>query len=294
MGSYKVSYKVLKQQGDDMIATAKLVDGYAEQVTKIRDKLGDDALLAEVRKNLSQLNLQLVESRVVLNTAGEFLVKTVDSYSDVEVRQVKKVDGTKAHNRDFYKNPVVVASAGGAVAGAAVGAMGSPASGGGAGAVGGPVPETSTTTVNYSENYTDNSVNTTYNEPMPANAAVTPSAQTQPGDYTGGVSYSSANSSGAQAVSPTPGVAPGVAPGVTPGAADAAGGMSTAAKAAIGAAGAGAVVAGGVIGGREIKKRRDGRNADNGAVNASGDDDYDPEAELEKALARVRELEKDD
>ena len=120
MAGYKVSYEVLRQQGDKMKEIAKLIDGYTERVSQISSKLGNDEMLAEVRKNLQKLNTQFGESRVVLNTSGELLIKSVESYLGVETRQVKKVDGTRAHNRDFYKNPIVVASAG-AGAGAEIG-----------------------------------------------------------------------------------------------------------------------------------------------------------------------------
>jgi hypothetical protein len=120
MAGYKVSYKVLRQQGESMKTVAKMVDDYAERVGRITGKLGTDNMLAEIRSNLQKLRTQLGESRAILNTAGEFLIKSVENYGGAETRQVKKVDAMKAHNRDFYKNPVVVASAGGAVGGAAV------------------------------------------------------------------------------------------------------------------------------------------------------------------------------
>ena len=153
MASYKVSYKVLRQQGEEIKAAAKLVDGYAEQITQVSARLGDDTLLAEVRQNLSKLRTQLGESRAVLNTAGELLIKTVGSYTDTETRQVKKVDGYRAHNRDFYKRPIAVASVGGAATGASAAAAASAAP-----------QSTSTTTVHY----TDNSVNLTTAAPAPA------------------------------------------------------------------------------------------------------------------------------
>ena len=285
MGSYKVSYKVLRQQGDDMKAVAKLVDGYAEQVTKIHGKLGDDVLLAEVRKNLSKLREQLLESRTVMNTAGEFLVSSVDSYSDVEIRQVKKVDGTKAHNRDFYKNPVVVASAGGAAGGAvAAGAVSAPASG----TTGAVVPEPSSNTVDY----TDSSVNISYAQSDPAASAEIASAQPIPTAQPTPVAQS------VQAVQPgmnQPVVAqPNAAASSAPIVPDIGKGMDTATKAAIGAAGAGVVAAGGIIGGRGLKKRRDAKNEDGGTDIEADCDDYDPERELEKALERVRELENEE
>ncbi len=119
MAGYKVSYKVLSQQGDALKALAKQVDGYASRVNTIRGKLGEDELLSTVRQNLTKLSQQLGESRVVLNMAGELIGKSVERYGGTEKNVVKKVDSVKAHNRDFYKNPVVVASAGGTVAGGA-------------------------------------------------------------------------------------------------------------------------------------------------------------------------------
>ncbi len=138
MTAYKVSYGVLTRQGAELVKLAKLVDGYAERVNAIKARLGGDSLLESVRGNLARLAAQLGESRTVLNTAGSLLEKAVEGYSGSETRQVKKVDSLKAHNRDFYKNPVVVASAGGAAAGAAGSAAGAAAG----------------TTVNYTDNST--------------------------------------------------------------------------------------------------------------------------------------------
>lgn len=160
MAQYKVSYKMLSEQGEALKNVAKMVDGYAERVNSVRSKLGSDQMLASVRDNLQKLNTQLGESRAILNTAGELLVKTVQGYTTTETRQVKKVDGLRAHNRDFYKNPVVVASAGGASAG-------------GAAAMASGMPSANATTVNY----TDNSVNIgTYSAPQEAPVAAQPIA----------------------------------------------------------------------------------------------------------------------
>jgi|GEM_PF-3255029 hypothetical protein len=124
MANYKVSYKVLKQQGEELKAVAKLLDGYNERLNQVISRLGQDETLTQIRTNLQKLGVQLGESRAIINTAGELLSKSVESYSNVETRQVKRVDSLKAHNRDFYQNPVVVASVGGA-AGIAAAAMSS-------------------------------------------------------------------------------------------------------------------------------------------------------------------------
>jgi hypothetical protein len=266
MAGYKVSYKILRQQGEDIKATAKLVDGYAERVGQIRGKLGNDGLLAEVRSNLQKLQGQLGESRTVLNVAGEFLVKSVESYSGAETRQVKKVDGTKAHNRDFYKNPVVVASVGGAVGGGAAAAAVSTASASVSQTTAAP-----STTVNYA----DNSVtNVTYSAPEPAVSAAQPVAQS----VSAPVSAAPASASPA----PTPSAAPTAA-------APASG--SNAAGVVAGSVLGGAAAAGAVAGGLHLKKKLDASKTETAQAST---DSYNPEAELEKALARVRELDAED
>mgnify|MGYP000845351488 CR=1 FL=1 len=116
MAKYKVSYKVLGKEAEELKAVAKLLDGYAERVSQIQGRLGQDEALAAVRNNLQKLGAQLGEARAVLDTAGQILAKSVENYTGAETRQVRKVDSLKAHNRDFYKNPVAVASAGGAAA----------------------------------------------------------------------------------------------------------------------------------------------------------------------------------
>lgn len=256
MAGYRVSYKVLRQQGEDMKAVAKLLDGYADKVAQISGKLGDDALLAEVRGNLQKLRGQLGESRTVLNASGELLIKTVESYGGAEKRQVKKVDGMRAHNRDFYKRPVVVASAGGAAAGGAASAA----------SVRAAAPAAATTTT---VNYTDNSINVT-------NAAPEPTA----------VSAQQAALTGAEA--------PGIGPDSSVSAAKAAETGSFANPGVAAGAGAlsGAAAAGAVLGGLQAKKKRSaGPAAAPDAPVPAEEDDLD--ARLEQAILRVRELEQE-
>jgi hypothetical protein len=250
MARYKVSYKVLRQQGEDIKAAAKMIDGYADRVSKIRGRLGGDNMLAEIRNNLNQLGAQLGESRAILNTAGELLVKNVESYGGVEARQVKKVGGMRAHNRDFYKNPVVVASAGGAAGGIAA-----------TGAAGAATP--AATTINYS----DNSVNVAFAAPEPETSAATPGTAPIAGPQS-----VPAESVQAQPLSSSPIVTNEVLVEPPPV------GMSPVAKAAAGLGAAGVVAAGAVLGGREIKKRRDVEDTKA---------ESDPETELENARRRL-------
>ena len=117
--AYKVSYKVVSEQGQQLKTISKDMDNYISQLNQIVSKLGNDELLQSVRNDLNKFKQQLEEEKTVLNLAGQVIVDVVQSYTGVEKKSVQKVDKAKAHNRDFYKRPVAVASAGGAAGGAA-------------------------------------------------------------------------------------------------------------------------------------------------------------------------------
>ncbi|MDR0818222.1 MAG: hypothetical protein LBN43_01450 [Oscillospiraceae bacterium] len=271
MAGYKVSYKVLRQQGEALKATAKLLDGYSERVKTINGKLGSDNMLAEIRNNLQKLSVQLGESRAILNTAGEFLGKSTDNYSKTETTQVKKVDGLKAHNRDFYKNPVVVASAGGA---ATVASAGGAAATMASGASGAATPSnTSTTTSTESTvstvNYTDNSVTNNYSSVPESSAPVDTTPSIEPV---------------AAASTPSPAVNAPPATVAVPEVAAQSGGGPNAAVIGGAAAGLGAAAGvGAVIGAKKLKDRQ-----------PPAEPDYDPEAELAKARERLLKLDAED
>ena len=110
--AYKVSYKVVSEQGEQLKNIAKDMDNYVNQINQIVSKLGNDELLQSVRADLNKFKKQMEEEKTVLNFAGQVLVDVVQSYTSSEKKIVQKVDKVKAHNRDFYKRPVAVASAG--------------------------------------------------------------------------------------------------------------------------------------------------------------------------------------
>ena len=120
--AYKVSYKVVSEQGEQLKNIAKDMDNYVNQIDQITGKLGNDELLQSVRKDLNKFKKQLEEEKTVLNMAGQVIVDVIQAYTGVEKKSVAKVDKAKAHNRDFYKRPVAVASAGGASAAVSTGA----------------------------------------------------------------------------------------------------------------------------------------------------------------------------
>jgi hypothetical protein len=318
MATYKVSYKMLAKQGEELKAVAKLIDGYSERVSQISGKLGDNETLASVRNNLSKFKDQLTESRTVISVAGGLLTGTVEKYTAVETRQVKNVDSYKAHNRDFYKNPVVVASAGGA--GAAAGSVA-------AGMSSSPAP--AQTTVNYTENNTVNNytqVNVTQAEtpvaaPVEAVAAAPVSAPVEtpvsaPVEAPASAPVSApvetpvsapvsapveapvSAPAGTAPVSSPAGTAPAntfgrVAAAVTPALAGADGGKVAGIAAGVGLAGA-ALGAGGVLGAKHFadkkKQSESGKEINKPPETKADNSDYDPEKELAAAIERVRQL----
>ena len=139
--AYKVSYKVVSEQGEQLKNMAKDLDNYISQVNQIISKLGNDELLVSVREDLKKFGQQLEEEKTIFNLAGQILADIVQSYTGAEKKSVQKVDKAKAHNRDFYKRPVAVASAGSATA---------TASAAGAGAAAASATSYTSTTVNYS------------------------------------------------------------------------------------------------------------------------------------------------
>ena len=126
--AYKVSYKVVSQQGEQLKTIAKEMDNYVNQINQIVSKLGSDELLQSVRSDLNKFKKQLEEEKTILNLAGQVITDVVQGYTGVEKKSVSKVDKAKAHNRDFYKRPVSVASAGGGAATAAAAGAGAAAS----------------------------------------------------------------------------------------------------------------------------------------------------------------------
>ncbi|WP_026670773.1 hypothetical protein [Butyrivibrio sp. AE3006] len=145
--AYKVSYKVVSEQGEQLKKTAKDFDNYVNQLNQIVSKLGNDELLQSVREDLKKFQKQLEEERTVFNLAGQVISDVIQSYTGAEKKSVQKVDKAKAHSRDFYKRPVVVASAGGGAAAGAGAAASASASAGASASVN--VSGGGNTSVNY-------------------------------------------------------------------------------------------------------------------------------------------------
>ena len=294
MANYKVSYKVLSQQGEVIKGIAKEVDGYASRVDNIRSKLGDDDLLREIRQNLQKLSQQLGESRMVLSMAADVVEKCVEGYSGTEQKVVKKVDRVKAHNRDFYKNPVVVASAGVVVA--AGGAM--PASAAAMPSAAAAAPVASAAPVGAAPDVAPAAAETTVNVTMV-------NSETTTVNITGAAPAASAPAAEMPAAAPM-GAARSIADVATATAATGGAGLSGAAAMGAAAAGGAAAGAAGLVGAQKLhqflkdKKQEElkKKSADTPkpAPEKPAQEEEDPEILLERALkeaAKYRKLEED-
>ncbi len=113
MSSYKVSYKMLGQHADDMIKLANQLGSDISTLDSIVPKISEDEMFQRIKTDLTTLIAQLNENCDLMGTAGNVLKECVEKYTDTEVKLVQQSEGTRAHSRDFYKNPVSVASYGG-------------------------------------------------------------------------------------------------------------------------------------------------------------------------------------
>ncbi len=110
MAGYKVSYKLLGQQAEELKKISTSLLSYSDTLKGIAPKLGEGEMLLQVRNNLNKMSEQLNERSMIISVAGETLQAAIEEYSGVEIKSVKNTEGIKACNRDFYKNPVVVGS----------------------------------------------------------------------------------------------------------------------------------------------------------------------------------------
>lgn len=78
--AYRISYKVVSEQGNALKQTAKDMDNYITQLNKIVKNLGNDELLKGARDNLKAFEKQLEDEKAFLNLAGQVLVDVVQAY----------------------------------------------------------------------------------------------------------------------------------------------------------------------------------------------------------------------
>ena len=125
MASVKVSAHSLEQQKKEYEKAVKNLDNALEQIKKVNASLGKDAMLDGVRQALTKLAASLETRAGVILLMTKALEQSNAKYTAAQEKAVTKSNQFRAHNRDFYGNPVVVtvvAGGAGATAGALSGA----------------------------------------------------------------------------------------------------------------------------------------------------------------------------
>lgn len=128
MASVKVSADSLEQQKKEYEKAVKNLDQAIEQIKKVNASLGKDAMLEGVRETLTKLSASLETRSGALLLMTKALEQSGAKYTAAQKKAVTKSNQFRAHNRDFYGNPVVVtavAGSTGAVAGATASAAAS-------------------------------------------------------------------------------------------------------------------------------------------------------------------------
>lgn len=125
MASVKVSAHSLEQQKKEYEKAVKNLDNALEQIKRVNASLGKDAMLDGVRQALTKLAASLETRAGVILLMTKALEQSNAKYTAAQKKAVTKSNQFRAHNRDFYGNPVVVtvvAGEAGATAGALSGA----------------------------------------------------------------------------------------------------------------------------------------------------------------------------
>ena len=125
MASVKVSAHSLEQQKKEYEKAVKNLDNALEQIKRVNASLGKDAMLDGVRQALTKLAASLETRAGVILLMTKALEQSNAKYTAAQKKAVTKSNQFRAHNRDFYGNPVVVtvvAGGAGATAGALTGA----------------------------------------------------------------------------------------------------------------------------------------------------------------------------
>lgn len=126
MASVKVSAHSLEQQKKEYEKAVKNLDNALEQIKKVNASLGKDAMLDGVRQALTKLAASLETRAGVILLMTKALEQSNAKYTAAQTKAVTKSNQFRAHNRDFYGNPVVVTVVAGE-AGATAGALSSAA-----------------------------------------------------------------------------------------------------------------------------------------------------------------------
>ncbi len=115
MSEFKVSFNLLKQQIDELQKVSTQMLSLSEKVSLAADNLGQDELLTSARASLKTSASNIGAKAELFGIASATLSEIIEQYTGTEKKNISKAEGTKAHARDFYKNPVVISDGAGDV-----------------------------------------------------------------------------------------------------------------------------------------------------------------------------------
>ena len=120
MASVKISVSALDSRKAVFIKAAKNTRDVIETIRKARTAVGYDRMFDQTKQSLSKLAELLEKRAAAIEALADAMNTAASGYKEAQTNSVSVVTGFKAHNTDFYGNPVHIAvGAVGAAAGTA-------------------------------------------------------------------------------------------------------------------------------------------------------------------------------
>lgn len=108
MAYVKTSVDNLNQQKKEYEKAIKSLNNALEQIKKVNRSLGNDDMLEGVRTALTKLSASLETRAGILLNMTKALEQSGEKYTAAQKKAVAKSNQFRAHNRDFYGNPIVI------------------------------------------------------------------------------------------------------------------------------------------------------------------------------------------
>lgn len=108
MAYVKTSVDNLNQQKKEYEKAIKSLNNALEQIKKVNRSLGNDDMLEGVRTALTKLSASLETRAGILLNMTKALEQSGEKYTEAQKKAVAKSNQLRAHNRDFYGNPIVI------------------------------------------------------------------------------------------------------------------------------------------------------------------------------------------
>jgi len=102
VAGYKISYKILHEQGHEYTAISKEVGMLSEDLLAVQKQLSEHTMMDSVRTSLSLLINQVKEIQITMKTAGDKLVTITEKYQSSETKVKETITQTGVSKKDFY------------------------------------------------------------------------------------------------------------------------------------------------------------------------------------------------